>query len=247
MRKRFLNRIVEGFRSFKLIVVFCVIFPGSVNAECVILLHGLARTAGSMTKLESALDARGYRVANVDYPSREKTIEALAPLAVGTGLGMCGPESNDAVHFVTHSMGGILVRHYLKNNKLENLGHVVMIAPPNQGSEVVDNLAEVPGFALVNGPAGLQLGTGENSVPLQLGPVDYSVGIIAGTKTFNPMLSQFLPNPDDGKVSVERTKVEGMADFRAVNVSHPFIMKDDAVIEQVLNFIKTGEFSSHPP
>lgn len=227
----------------KLLVILCVVFPAWANADCVILLHGLARTADSMAKLESVLDARGYKVANVDYPSREKPIEELAPMAVTAGLRICRSETKDPIHFVTHSMGGILVRYYLENTQIKNLGHVVMIAPPNQGSEVVDNLAEVPGFAMVNGPAGLQLGTGENSVPLQLGPVDYSVGIIAGTKTFNPMLSQFLPNPDDGKVSLERTKVDGMADFRAVNVSHPFIMNDDSVIDHVITFIETGAFA----
>ena len=231
-------------RRFNLVVVFCAFLPAGVNAECVILLHGLARTANSMVKLEAALDAKGYTVVNVDYPSREQPIEALAPIAVDAGLDTCEPATPDPIHFVTHSMGDILVRYYLENYQLSNLGHVVMIAPPNQGSEVVDELAEVPGFATVNGPAGLQLGTGENSMPLQLGPVDYSVGIIAGTKTFNPVLSKFLPNPDDGKISVERTKVDGMADFRAVAVSHPFIMKDDIVIEHVMQFLETGAFSN---
>ena len=191
--------MVDQIRNLNLVVVLCVFFPAWVNADCVILLHGLARTSSSMAKLETVLGAAGYKVANVDYPSREKPIEELAPIAVSAGLGICGTEIEDPIHFVTHSMGGILVRYYPEVNELKNLGHVVMIAPPNQGSEVVDNLAEVPGFAMVNGPAGLQLGTGENSIPLQLGPVDYSVGIIAGTKTFNPMLSQFLRNPDDGE------------------------------------------------
>ena len=200
-----------------------------------------------MTKLESVLSERGYQVANIDYPSREKPIEELSPLAIEAGLQACGPDRNDRIHFVTHSMGGILIRYYLKHNELENLGHVVMIAPPNQGSEVVDNLANLPGFGLVNGPAGLQLGTDENSIPLKLGPVAYSVGIIAGTTTFNPVLSQFLPNPDDGKVAVERTKVEGMADFREVAASHPFIMNDDTVINHVIAFIETGAFAENEP
>ena len=216
-----------------------------VSAECVILLHGLARTLNAMEKLSLQLEQTGYAVANIDYPSREKPIEVLAPLAITAGIQQCAVTKPQKLHFVSHSMGGILIRYYLQSNTIEKLGHVVMLAPPNQGSQVVDNLAKVPGFALFNGPAGLQLGTDAKSIPSTLGPVDYPVGIIAGDKTFNPILSQFLPNPDDGKVSVESTKVAGMADFLIVNVSHPFIMKDDRVIAQTIYFLKTGKFKSN--
>lgn len=238
---------IKAFLSAVALALLLTTMSSGVRADCAILLHGLARTASAMEKLEVALVERGFRVANVDYPSREMSIEALAPLAIESGLQECNTTANESVHFVTHSMGGILVRYYLESHSLDPLGHVVMIAPPNQGSEVVDALAKVPGFALLNGPAGLQLGTDENSIPLQLGPVDYSVGIIAGTTTFNPLLSQFLPNPDDGKVSVASTKVQGMADFRTVAASHPFIMKDDRVIEHVIAFLKRGSFDDDVP
>ncbi|MFT4561590.1 MAG: triacylglycerol lipase [Gammaproteobacteria bacterium] len=218
-----------------------------VLADCVVLLHGLARTSHAMSDLETALVAHGFAVANVDYPSRHKPIEELAPLAVENGLSRCAKTDPEKIHFVTHSMGGILIRYYLENAEIANLGRVVMIAPPNHGSEVVDNLANVPGFALVNGPAGLQLGTDVESIPSKLGPVNYPVGIIAGNKTFNPILSQFLPNPDDGKVSVESTKVDGMEDFIVVNVSHPFIMQDELVIAHTIAFINTGSFNANSP
>ena len=162
-------------------------------------------------------------------------------MAIEAGLDKCPAES--VVHFVTHSLGGILVRYYLEQNEISNLGRVLMLAPPNQGSAIVDSLRHFPGFKLINGQAGLQLGTRENSVPLMLGPVDYEVGVIAGTRTFNPILSQYLQNPDDGKVSVESTKVQGMADFVVIPVSHPFIMKSSLVIEQAFSFIKTGRFA----
>jgi len=221
-----------------------LISPALSAADCVILLHGLARTAKAMSKLESSLSTNGFSVATIDYPSRHHTIEALAPAAVAEGLAGCAAQNTvpGNIHFVTHSMGGILVRYYLSNNSIKNLGHVVMIAPPNQGSEVVDALADVPGFAFVNGPAGQQLGTDSNSVPLALGPVTYSVGIIAGQKTFNPILSQFLANPDDGKVSVESTKVDGMTDFVVVDASHPFIMNDRVVIDHTIEFLNNGAF-----
>lgn len=220
--------------------------PGSPAhaGDCVILLHGLARTSSSMTRMADALEERGYAVANVDYPSRKHDIETLAPLAVESGLSHC--ERDTKIHFVTHSLGGILVRYYLEHNDLDALGRVVMLAPPNQGSEVVDNYRGVPGFKVLNGPAGMQLGTDESSVPLKLGPVEFELGVVAGNETFNPILSQSLPNPDDGKVSVERTRVRGMSDFIVVQESHPFIMRAPKVIDYTISFIETGRFSSDP-
>lgn len=240
------NRVMNRF-CFLVIAFIVLSHPSVTAADCVVLLHGLARTANSMNQLESTLKERGFTVVNVDYPSRHKTIEELAPLAVTEGMTKCEEYGSQKIHFVTHSMGGILVRYYLENDEIENLGHVVMIAPPNQGSEVVDNLSDVPGFDILNGPAGLQLGTDAESIPSNLGPVNFSLGVIAGNKTFNPILSQFLPNPDDGKVSVERTKVEGMADFIVVNVSHPFIMEDETVIEYAIAFLNSGSFSANMP
>ncbi|MGR9089813.1 MAG: esterase/lipase family protein [Gammaproteobacteria bacterium] len=234
-------------RQFVLAAATLASFSVSASNDCVVLLHGLARTSRAMQALESSLTAENYNVINVGYPSRENTIEELAPAAISEGLNYCAAKNSQTIHFVTHSMGGILVRYYLDNHEIKNLGRVVMIAPPNKGSEVVDKLANLPGFVLVNGPAGLQLGTDEGSVPVNLGPVNYSVGVIAGNKTFNPILSQFLPNPDDGKVSVERTKVEGMADFVVVNVSHPFIMQDESVLMHTITFLRTGTFNEIAP
>ncbi|MGI9295048.1 MAG: esterase/lipase family protein [Pseudomonadales bacterium] len=217
--------------------------PLQAAADCVVLLHGLARTAKSMGKLAAAFDTHGYRVANVNYPSRKKPIEQLAEIAVQKGVNKCSASAAEKIHFVTHSLGGIIVRYYLAHNQLPRLGRVVMLAPPNQGSEVVDNISSFPGYSLLNGPAGSQLGTGEGSIPSSLGPVTYPVGVIAGTRTINLVLSMYLPNPDDGKVSVENTKVEGMVDYIEIPVSHPFIMRKEAVIEQALAFMATGKFT----
>ncbi len=224
-----------------IVCVIALLAPfAAVSSECVILLHGMVRTPSSMDKMAHALTDQGFAVANVGYPSRKLPVQKLAPIAIERGLSECPPDS--AIHFVTHSLGGILVRYYLKDKNIPRLGRVVMLAPPNKGSEVVDNLKNVPGYRLLNGPAGLQLGTDENSIPATLGPVEYEVGIIAGTSSINLILSQFLPDPDDGKVSVENTKVSGMRDFIAVPHSHPFIMQAPAVIEQAISFIRTGKF-----
>lgn len=193
-----------------------------------------------MEKMANAFEEAGYHTANVSYPSREDTIENLAPTAIEKGLTQC--EEEPPVHFVTHSLGGILVRYYLEQENIENLGRVVMLAPPNQGSQVTDALRENYFYRKLNGPAGDQLGTDEYSLVMGLGDVDFLLGIIAGTKTVNPILSQFLPNPDDGKVSVENTKVEGMTDFIELPHSHTFIMRADDAIEQALAFIESGSF-----
>lgn len=216
----------------------------SVSAECVVLLHGLARSSSSMNDMEQRLIEKGYQVVNIDYPSRKIAIAALAEIAVGAGLKHCREHNLSPVNFVTHSLGGILVRQFYKNHSPENVKRVVMLGPPNNGSEVVDNIKNIPGYELLNGPAGMQLGTGETDVPKSLGAVNFELGVIAGTQSINLILSTFLPNPDDGKVSVESAKVEGMCAFVALAVTHPFLMTNDKVINEVIHFLSKGKFKS---
>lgn len=206
--------------------------------DCVVLLHGLARGKGSMTGLETVLSRKGYAVVNADYPSTSTTIDELVA-HVGQAVQDCGTAR---VNFVTHSMGGILVRVWMQDHRPGRMGRVVMLGPPNGGSELVDELGEIPGFELWNGPAGMQLGTGTGSVPLSLPPVDYPVGVIAGTQSVNPLYSNLIPGPDDGKVGLDRTKVDGMADHIALPVTHTFMMWDPQVIAQVVLFLRDGAF-----
>lgn len=229
-----------------LIAVFSPSFAenggNGTTTECVVLLHGLARTSDSMADMAAALRDEGYSVSNIDYPSREKPIADLAASAVKEGLDRCREQGARRIHFVTHSLGGILVRAYLAEETIPELGRVVMLAPPNQGSRVVDEFSGVPGFELLNGPAGYQLGKDESSVPLQLGPANFEVGIIAGNTSINPILSTAFDEPNDGKVAVEDTQLEGMKDFLLVHHSHPFIMKSEEVIRQVIFFLDNGKF-----
>ena len=197
-----------------------------------------------MNKMQRALAEEGYVTANVDYPSRHHTVEELAPMAIGDGLEACRSNGNVVrVHFVTHSLGGILLRQYLSANEIVGLGRVVMLAPPNQGSIAVDELGDLPGFDWLNGPAGRQLGKGEDSVPLRLGPADFELGVIAGNRSIDPITSAVLENPDDGRVSVEDTKLEGMADFVVVEHSHAFMMRMRRTIELTISFLRNGRFA----
>jgi len=222
------------------LLVLCA--PGSA-AECVVLLHGLARTASSMNPMQRALNDAGFVTANIDYPSREFPVEELADLAVPQGLEACRRNEDVArIHFVTHSLGGILVRQYLSTQDIGELGRVVMLGPPNRGSEAVDELGNLPGFDWLNGPAGRQLGKGPDSVPLKLGPADFEVGVIAGNRTIDPITSAVLDDPDDGRVSVEDTKLDGMADFVVVEHSHAFMMRMRDTIDLTIRFLRTGRF-----
>jgi triacylglycerol lipase len=212
----------------------------ALSSEHVVLLHGLARTSSSMEVMATALSSEGYQVWNMDYPSRKYSIPELAKIVrAEIASKTAGAEK---VHFVTHSMGGIIIRYIQKYDPLPDIGRVVMLSPPNHGSEVVDELGNTWHFELINGPAGRQLGTDKDSIPFKLGPVDFETGIITGDRSINWINSMIIPGKDDGKVSVESAKVEGMKDFLIVHASHPFIMKDKVVTSKCLSFLRNGHF-----
>jgi triacylglycerol lipase len=216
--------------------------PVSSAPEMVILLHGLCRTSASMTRMERTLSEAGYQVQNIGYPSRTASVQQLADDTIGQAVANCQRDGVARVDFVTHSLGGILVRSYLARHPLPSLGRVVMLAPPNRGSEVVDKLGDWFLFKWINGPAGRELGTNPGSTPNQLGPVTYPVGVIAGDRSINWINSLLIPGRDDGKVSIERTKLPGMNDHIVVHTAHPFIPKNREAIRQTIQFLRTGRF-----
>lgn len=213
--------------------------------EHVILLHGLCRTSSSMQKMERALTGAGYRVWNIDYPSRTADITTLSDKVLAPAIRDCETAGATRIHFVAHSLGGIMIRSYLARHPLANAGHVVMLGPPNQGSEVADKLSSLWLYQKINGPAGSELGTAPDSTPNQIGPPNVSVGIIAGNRSINRINSLMIPGSDDGKVSVERTKLTGMADHIVLRIAHPFLMRDSSAIKQTIHFLQVGKFD-HP-
>jgi esterase/lipase len=229
------------------IVLFMILITGqayAVPTECVVLLHGLAKTGNSMNKLGKYFTNQGYQVVNIDYPSREYQLSELSRIVRKETISKTA--GADKIHFVTHSMGGIIVRFIQKNDPLPNLGRVIMLSPPNHGSEVVDFLSDLWFFKSINGPAGKQLGTGENSICRAMGKVNFELGIITGDRSINWINSLIIPGKDDGKVSVESAKVEGMTDFLVVHVSHPFIMNNKTVMIQCAYFLRNGYFRKDP-
>ncbi len=212
------------------------------TADCVVLLHGLARSSRSMLKMQRALSAANYAVLNVDYPSRRYAIEDLSEQYLRPALMSDCVTGRRKVHFVTHSLGGIILRYYLQQHDIPKLGRVVMLSPPNKGSEVVDVLRDNIFFKWINGPAGRQLGTGADSILRQLSPPDFELGVITGNRSINLVLSTLIPGADDGKVGVHSARVKGMRDFLVVPYSHPFIMRRKAVIAEVIHFLRAGCF-----
>jgi len=214
-----------------------------MEKETVILLHGMLRTHRHMAKLAHALKREGYRVHNLDYPSRRLPMEGLlqglhaeiAPIVADGGT----------IHLVGYSMGGLLARAYLHRYRPEGLGKLVQLAPPNQGSEVADAFRPYRWFRWLYGPAGSELGTDQKAIRSLFGPVTYPLGILAGTKCLDPLCARFLPRPHDGKVSVERTKLEGMQAHRTVHATHTFFPTHPEVIAETLYFLRHGDF--RPP
>ena len=220
--------------------------PGRKGAlqDGVVLLHGISRTSRSFRKMEAAIEGCGFAALNLGYASRRKALEQLAedihPAIEGFAAGIEG-----SIHFVGHSMGGLLARAYLARYRPRRLGRVVMLGTPNSGSEIADRLKNVLPYRAWFGPAGQQLiTTRDAALDAILPPIDYPVGIIAGDRSIYPISSVFLPRPHDGRVSVENTRLDGMIDHVVIGVSHPSLVRSRLAIEQTIAFLRHGRFGS---
>ena len=216
----------------------------TVSQDGVVLLHGISRTALSFRTMQTALEAAGFATLNIDYPSRHHALEALAEY-IHPAVALFAGGSEGQLHFVCHSMGGLLARAYISKYRPEHLGRVVMLGTPNGGSEIADRFKNASLYRAWFGPAGQQLVTARDAATSALfPPVDYSVGIIAGNRPVDPVSSLFLPEPHDGRVSVEKTKLDGMADHIVIGASHPWLPGNRLAIAQTIAFLSEGRFTT---
>lgn len=235
-----------------LIGALILLSVGSVSAHAanpepagdyVVLLHGLGRTSASMKRLEHFFEEHGYRVVNLSYPSTCFSVEELADVHLDAQLRQAISDPAARIHFVTHSLGGIILRQYLSNHTLRNLGRVVMIAPPNHGSDLIDHLKTSALAQKLLGPGALELGTDPHAILNHLGPLDFQCGVIAGDRSLNPFFSRLLNGPNDGKVTVESARVDGMQDFLVLHSSHTWLIWRKRTLDQTLCFLESGHFS----
>lgn len=218
------------------------------SGEAVILLHGLARSKYSMYWIERSLRQTGYTVYNLGYPSLKWSIQESADRVVAKAVKICRRQGFKRIHFVTHSMGAIVLRCYLQHNDLPEGSRIVMLAPPNSGSEIVDwAQANTQWFDRLVGPAAAQLNTAADALPARLQPVKPAVGVLAGRKSWNPLFSAILPGEDDGKVAVRRTMLPEMQDFMVVGANHTTILFGAQVRRQIRHFLQTGRFCRPTP
>lgn len=207
-----------------------------------VLLHGLGRTRFSLWPVARAAMRRGYKVHNFGYPSRRAPIEQLAEDVGHRILALVA--NGQPVDVVTHSMGGIVLRASVALGVVpaDALRRVVMLAPPNQGSELADRLRDFRIYRFATGPAGQQIGTGDASLPRRLPPPPFELGIIAGRRSTNPPFARLLGEESDGKVTVASAQVDGMRELVVVDRAHTFIMWAPDVLTHVFTFLEHGRF-----
>lgn len=218
---------------------------GPMRGRAVVILHGLVATRWTMRLLAEHLENEGhYTIVNVEYPSTRQTMaeHAKALARVVEGL----PEI-EQLNFVGHSMGNIVIRHYLADMQKQygrqdpRLGRVVMIAPPNHGSLTAARWSDNSAFKTILGRSGRQLGAEWSWLESDLITPPCQFGIIAGGRGKGGF-SPFLPGDDDGRICVETTKLAGACDFVVVSNIHEFIGNDPRTFDYVSKFLDEGYF-----
>ena len=212
-----------------------------MSNDYVILLHGILFPSMHMQKLTQYLKKKGFDTININYPSTQHSIEELVDIIYKK---ICQKtKETKPIHFIGYSLGGILVRAIIEKYTPENLGRVVQLAPPNKGSEVADFFKNNWIYKKIFGPAGQQLTTESPFLRSLPADVSYELGVIAGCATLGPISSFLLiKNANDGKVSVENTKINGMKDHLIIRASHTLFPLRKKVMEQTVRFLETGSF-----
>ncbi|MEX2617856.1 MAG: alpha/beta fold hydrolase [Alphaproteobacteria bacterium] len=214
-------------------------------SDRVVLLHGIGHSRHNMYFTARALRREGFTVTAISYPSLRHNIAALAGFLEQRLGDLEIWKQPGRVHFVTHSMGGLLLRHYLDTRRdripAGRLGRVVMLGPPHGGSEFADFLRNFPPYKWIYGPAGQELTTAARA--LDGTEPYYELGIVAGTSGWPCVIAnRLIPAPHDGRVAVARTRLPGMKDHITLPATHTLMAWQPAVHRQIVHFLQEGVF-----
>ncbi len=190
-----------------------------------------------MQPLARALQAEGFSTLNIPYPSGRLPIDILASRIRPQIQAISGDQT---VHFITHSLGGILARALMAGNPPWKTGKIIMLAPPNGGSEIVDWLKKHPLLHLALGPAGRSLGTDGAPKTLPFFPDGTEVAVMMGKRCSIPVFRKLLDEENDGIVSAQKGRIHGLQGFSVIDADHTFIQMHPETIRLSLSFLKTG-------
>jgi len=220
------------------------------TGKIVILLHGLMRANHSMMELGEYLEEQGeYSVIDFVYASTREPIEVHAADLKSLIDGL-GPNVTE-INFVGHSLGNIVVRHYLGDQRDAKvvrdprIKRMVMLGPPNQGSRMAQIAKDSWLFKKLTGASGLQLGTSWEWVEPRLAIPDFEFGIIAGGQDDEEDWDNFMvEGPDDFTVALDEAKLAGAHDLLVRPLMHSTMMRQPIVLESTLRFLQHGYFVS---
>lgn len=216
--------------------------PAPPSRQSIILLHGFGGHPLQTALLARRLCASGYDVANLGYPSWRWPIARILD-HLHQRIASTTPEA-PAVHFVGHSMAGLLLRAYLARHRPPRLGRVVMLGTPHGGSELADLCYRLHLDRPILNQAGALLRTQRDpAIQALFGKIDYPLGIIAGDRPMTGALPALLFRaPNDGKVSVAATHCPGQSDHMVMPVAHTAMIYSRPVADQVAHFLRDGRF-----
>jgi pimeloyl-ACP methyl ester carboxylesterase len=213
-----------------------------ISSATAVLLHGLASHPLALNGIKRRMIQLGFDVYAPRYPSMSANVDQILEFIQ---LRLDPIPTTASLYFVTHSLGGIIARLLIERLNAPNLARVVMLAPPNHGTEFVDCFRHLALFRAIFGPATLEVGTSPHSLPHRLPPPTFELGIIAGCRALNPLSYWLLPKPNDGIVSVKSTRLEGMSDHITVPYPHRVMLSVPTVIDQVIHFLRFGYFDKN--
>jgi pimeloyl-ACP methyl ester carboxylesterase len=209
----------------------------AMNGKAVILVHGIGRSSKSLSRMASVLRDAGYHVVGFDYPSTRIEIPASAEYLHQVIESL---EGIDEINFVVHSMGGLVVRAYLKEHHDPRIRRMVMLGTPNQGARMASLLEKNTLYRTLYGPAGQQLVEDPNGLIAALPTPEFEFAIIAGVRGTEQGYNPLIAGDDDGTISLECTRLPGAADTLCVKAMHSFLMNSPEVIAATQQFLQTG-------